>query len=97
MIASLKDVELTLVGADGEVLREYDDITLLCAIPATGKGNADGEVIKSGTRATIISIFEQENVADLECYVSPAHFAFGTGLPGNMKLVQRREEKLKNA
>jgi hypothetical protein len=89
--------ERTLVGADGQTLRQYDDITLLHAIPATSKGNVDVEMIEAGTRATIISIFEREDLADLECYVSPSSFAFGTGVPSNMRLAQRREEKLKNA
>ncbi len=87
--------EPTLTDATGEVLHEYDDVILLQAIPVTGKGTANIEMIEAGTRATIISILEQE--ADLECYVSPSVFAFGTGVPRNMKIVQRREEKFKNA
>ena len=90
--------ELEIVGVDGVMLREYDDVILVDAVPAASRGNVDVAIIDAGTRATIITIFEdKERLANLECYVSPEAFAFAVCTGGNLKLIQRREEKLAHA
>ncbi|HWD49246.1 MAG TPA: hypothetical protein VG309_04930 [Rhizomicrobium sp.] len=88
--------ELALVGDAQEVLREYDDVQLLRPIKSSSAGNVTVDIFPTGTRATIIGALEG-NQAMLECYVGSNGFAFAEQDAAQLRLIQRREEKLKNA
>ena len=87
--------ESYVVGADGTTLREYDDVIVLRQLVPDSAGNVSPDVIKAGTRATIILI--DEGVAHLECYVGPRQFAFAHDAGAHLRLWRSREEKKSNA
>ena len=88
--------EQAVVGANGVVLREYDDVQFLRSVKSSGAGNVSVDLIPAGTRGTIINTLD-DNQVQIECYVGPREFAFALEDAVQLQLVQRREEKLKHA
>jgi hypothetical protein len=88
--------EQAVVGANGVVLREYDDVQFLMPAKSSGAGNVSVDTIPAGTKGTIINTLE-DNRVQIECYVGPKEFAFAVVDAMQVQLVQRREEKLKHA
>jgi hypothetical protein len=88
--------EQSVISADGEVLREYDDVVLLRSAKPSGSGNAAVDVVEAGTTGTIITILDHDRV-EIECYVESNRFAFAQEEATQLRLVRRREEKLKHA
>ena len=88
--------EQAVIGANGVMLREYDDVLFLRSVKSNGAGNVSVDVIPAGTRGTIINTLENNQV-QIECYVGPKEFAFALEDAAQLQLVQRREEKLKHA
>ena len=88
--------EHVVIAGNGDVLREYDDVVLLRDVPSCAAGSVEVDVIRAGTRGTIIIMLDGNRV-EIECDVDVGKFAFAQEDAGQLRLVRRREEKLKDA
>lgn len=92
----LNEGERTGRDADGKVVREYDDVVLLTALPLRARGSCDAgiETIPAGTPATAITLLDEaKGLFDLECYLDEHQYGFATGGPGDIRLVRTIEDK----
>ena len=92
------DGELTGLDADGEMLREWDGVVLVRAMPATEIGNCEvmPHEIPEGTRATVIEVLDAaQGLYKLECYLDAAGelFAFTQGVAADVRVTERIEDK----
>jgi uncharacterized Zn ribbon protein len=90
--------EQTALDADGSMLREWDGVVLVRALPATAAGNCDPmpTEIPAGTRATAITLLDAEaGLFDLECYLDEGgeQYAFAHGTGADVRVVERIEDK----
>ena len=82
------------VGANGEQIKEKDDVLLTRSVPVSEGARWKGGDAQPGCVATVI-MFSTANrgVVYLECYSEPDGFAFGWEKTSAVKLYKTTEEK----
>ena len=82
------------VGADGECIKDKDDVLLTRSVPVSGGARWKGSDAQPGCVATVIMFSTADRgVVYLECYSEPDGFAFGWEQASALKLYKMTKEK----
>ena len=93
-IGTWNDDSSTFVSADGNSVKDYDDVLLTRPVPVFAGVRWAGGDAQPGCLATVLMFSTgPRGVAQLECYCEPDGFAFGWEETCHLRLYKNTEEK----